>query len=111
MTTFTPPTEFPHECLSVSGEKVTLLAVDITGIYACVWHSEDGSIFADVRGPSNLRDIPKVTSTWQNVYANGRDAGQFNDRKSADTIAANTRIAVLRRDTIDGVTTCTLEDV
>ncbi len=62
---------------------------------------------------------PKPTSTWQNVYA---DAEEYQDydghpevesREKAGWIASKTakRIAVLRRDTINGVTTAHLEEI
>lgn len=110
MTKFTPPTDFPHECQSISGNKVTLLAVDTNGIYACFWHSQVGTTVAVMQRPEDLRDLPVVTSTWQKVYPSSHSA-TFNDRQSADTVAGPHRIAVLRRDTVDGVTTWTLEGV
>ena len=110
MTTFTPPTEFPHECLDITGRKVILYAKSKDGLYITEIIDGDKTRLTYFAA-DNLCDATKVTSTWQNVYPHGGDAGQFNNRKSADTIAANTRIAVLRRDTVDGVTTCTLEDV
>ena len=111
MTTFTPPTEFPHECQSISGNKITLLAVDAQGIYACLWHTPCGAAIADIQKPQNLRDLPKVTSTWQNVYSNRSPVSRHSSRSSADINKGFSRIGVLRCDTIDGVTTCTLEDI
>jgi len=110
MTKFTPPTEFPHECQSISGNKVTLLAVDSNGAYACLWNLETGPTVADIQGPENLRDIPKVTSTWQNVYLAGTDVHVYSNRKAADGFAGPSRVGVLRIDITDGVPACTMED-
>lgn len=111
MTKFTPPTEFPHECQSISGNKVTLLAVDSNGAYACLWNLETGPTVADIQGPENLRDSPEVTSTWENIYQKTVIVAEYDSRSDADKVSGPDRIGVLRRDTIDGVTTCTLEAV
>jgi len=111
MTTFTPPTEFPHKCQTISGHKITLLAVDTNGFYACLLHGSKGQKNADIREHSTLRDIPKFTNTWQNVYPNGFSPRVCSSRSEADRCAVRNRIGVLRIDKIDGVTTPTLEDV
>ena len=111
MTAFTPPTEFPHECLNQFGDKVTLFALDSDGNYAGLCHSSSGRTFADIRGPSGFRDLPKVTRTWENIYQKTVIVAEYDSRSDADKVSGPDRIGVLRRDTIDGVTTCTLEDV
>jgi len=111
MTTFTPPTEFPHECQTINGRKITLLAVDSNGAYACLRNLDTGLTLADIQKPEHLRDLPKVTSMWQNVYPNGGTDEIFLSRKSADHYAVPSRIGVMRIDKTDGVFTCVLEDV
>ena len=54
---------------------------------------------------------PAVTSTWQNVYPNSVSITRYNSRVEADAVVYQDRIAVLRRDTVNGVTTAHLEDV
>ena len=109
MTTFTPPTEFPHECLTKRNSKVTLLAVDSNGQYAAFWHGVNGTMIAVIYRPENLRDIPKVTSTWHNVYPGGATGKTGGSRKAVDKYAEVHRIGVLRIDKVYGVTTCSLE--
>jgi len=54
---------------------------------------------------------PVVTSVWQNLYADGSYAILHPTRKLADTKCSPYRIAVLRIDTCNGVSTAHLEDV
>ena len=54
------------------------------------------------------KPAPAVTSTWQNIYPT---CSKYTSRAQADKYADPYRIAVLRRDTINGVTTAHLEDV
>ena len=107
MTTFTQTIEFPHECIDLTKNKVVLYA-KLNGTFYIAEITDGNGTRLNYINSENLRDIPKVTSTWQNVYP---VSATFNNRKSADTVAAPHRIGVLRRDTIDGVTTCTLEGV
>jgi len=111
MTKFTPPTEFPHECLTVYGETITLFAVDSNNRYAGLCHNEDGPTLADIYKPEILLDLPEVTSTWENIYQKTVIVAEYDSRSDADKVSGPDRIGVLRRDTIDGVTTCTLEEV
>lgn len=113
MTTFTPPTEFPHECLTVHGNDVVIFGVStIKGPTQYVAEITDSLGTCAARlSPTDLRDLPKVTPTWQNVYPLGSTSEGHLSRSKADASAGFPRIAVLRRDTIDGVTTCTLEEI
>ena len=104
---FTPPETFPHECTDMHGNKLTIIGQSKfrAATYAC--ETLSGVSFLYV---TNLRDLPKVESTWQNVYP--KHCGEkLGSRVVADNNAGSNRIAVLRRDIIDGVTTCELENV
>ena len=109
MTTFTPPTEFPHECIDLTKSKVILYAKSDDTFYIAEITDGNGTRLNYIKS-ENLRDIPEVTSTWQNVYPSGFGLHD-GTRETADRHATENRIAVLRRDTVDGVATCTLEDV
>jgi hypothetical protein len=52
---------------------------------------------------------PVVTSVWQNLYADGSHAVFYPTRKTADARCNPYRIAVLRIDTCNGVSTAHLE--
>jgi hypothetical protein len=54
---------------------------------------------------------PVVTSVWHNVYSGGPKVCGRSTRKCADDFANGERIAVLRIDTCNGVSTAHLEDV
>ena len=115
MTTFTPPTAFPHECQTVCGNDVVIFGVStIKGPTQYVTEITDSFGTLAVRlSPADLRDLPEVKSTWRNEYEENSGIWQ-ESRECADSAITNVygpRIAVLRRDTIDGVTTCTLEDI
>ena len=106
---FTPPTTFPHECiLDFSGEKVTLIGRRPSDPSVFVYELEGGGINSAYC--SAFEEKPKVVSTWQNVYSS-HNGLMFDTRAQADIDAKLNRINVLRRDTINGVTTCALEDV
>jgi len=62
-------------------------------------------------GVYRAKPAPAVTSTWQNIYSGYRISAEYSSRALADNNALSDRIAVLRRDTINGVTTAHLEDV
>lgn len=55
------------------------------------------------------KPAPVVTSVWFNVYQLKTDV--FNSRRDADLLSNPDRIAVLRIDTCNGVSTAELEDV
>ena len=107
---FTPPTTFPHECLDDNGSTVILLGMAQDGERIIGEYLFNGDWRVIRLFPSELRNKPKVVSTWQNVYPD--HAGFiYASRTGADNEACYHRINVLRRDTINGVTTCELEDV
>ena len=54
---------------------------------------------------------PVVTSTWQNIYPDGVNHSLHKSRTYADRVGSTLRIAILRRDTVNGVTTAHLEDL
>lgn len=64
-------------------------------------------------GSTVYRGLPKpvVTSVWQNLYADGSHAVLHPTRKLADAKCSPYRIAVLRIDTCNGVSTGHLEGV
>jgi hypothetical protein len=62
----------------------------------------DGSVY---RG----KPAPVVTSVWQNLYADGSHAVLYPTRKLANAKCNPFRIAVLRIDTCNGVSTAHLE--
>ena len=112
MTNFTPPTEFPHECLDITGRKVILYAKSKDGLYITEIIDGDNTRLTYFAA-DNLCDAPKITSTWRNEYE--EDVGMWQEsRKLADSAITNIygpRIGVLRRDIIDGKQTLTMEDV
>lgn len=54
---------------------------------------------------------PVVTSKWINVYSTCRGFTSYASRESADNLAERHRIAVLRIDTCNGVSTAHLEEI
>ena len=118
---FTPPTTFPAEYRNGYGQKCVILVQDPSGRFigyvdqgdewrSRVWDAT-GWFGIDSTGP-DLHDIPQVISTWQNVHKTFGTFLLHRSRPEADKDALPlSRIAVLRRDTIDGVTTAHLEDV
>ena len=62
---------------------------------------------------SIYRALPKpvVTSVWINFYANQLTGGPQKSRQKADETADKSRIAVLRIDTCNGVSTAHLEEI
>jgi hypothetical protein len=57
------------------------------------------------------KPAPVVTSKWYNVYPNAVTVLGYSFPEEADEAADKTRIAVLRTDTCNGVSTAHLEDV
>lgn len=57
------------------------------------------------------KPAPVVKSAWWNVYPSGSVLTAYPTRKMADDNAGKNRIAVLRIDTCNGVSTAHLEDV
>jgi hypothetical protein len=56
------------------------------------------------------KPAPVVTSRWMNVYPNSH-VYKYNSRVAADSRASSHRIAVLRIDTCNGVSTAHLEEL
>ena len=125
---FTPPTTlFPAEYKNGYGQKCVILAQDPNGGFVGYivtsgrkWWSrewDENGCFGINSAEPDLHDIPKVTSTWQNVFCNGYVGTLHPTRADADRGTyirhkrSYTRIAVLRRDTFNGVTTAHLEEV
>jgi len=57
------------------------------------------------------KPAPVVTSTWRNVYIKTMSVELYPSRHEVDTHVGNGRIAVLRTDTCNGVSTAHLEDL
>ena len=57
------------------------------------------------------KPAPVVTSKWFNVFPSGPMPRAYSHRETADGCANSDRIAVLRIDTCNGVSTVHLEDV
>jgi hypothetical protein len=74
------------------------------------WHLCDSPEWAAV---AVYRGLPKpvVTSVWHNVYSDGPKVRGMSTRKYVDDFANGERIAVLRIDLCNGVSTAHLEDV
>ena len=119
---FTPPTTpVPAEYKDGYGSKCVILAQDPSGgfvgyvvLSSGKWHSREWDAtgrFGINSADPDLHDIPQATSTWQNVYPSGGASTVYGSRGDADDMSSSHRIAVMRRDTIDGVTTAHLEDV
>jgi hypothetical protein len=108
---FTPPTEFPAEYENGFGDKITLLAKGI-GEYPYTgqdgnsdWHNygADGSFYATGgQSKDDLHDIPKKQVHWANDYAGVVPVRWWKSRKEADRGAALRRIAVVRREWVEG---------
>lgn len=80
------------------------------------WWEEDGwdHVIPCWENDTVYRGKPKpvVTSRWINVYPKSAPSGLHASRKSADSAASgSSRIAVLRIDTCNGVSTAHLEEV
>jgi hypothetical protein len=116
---FTPPTEFPAEYVTTDGCKAVVLGKrpgDVAPYvgYLVIKENEDvrfpidtwgacGSYFEGAEDRSDLHDLPKKQVRWANDYHgfNGW-SGWFETREEADDSAARHRIAVIRREWIEG---------
>lgn len=82
------------------------------------YYSGTGDTWRDIKKPYWYSDYvyrgkpaPVVKSTWYNVYLQGPTANGKSKRETSDESANEDRIAVLRIDTCNGVSTAHLEDI
>jgi hypothetical protein len=109
---FTPPTEFPAEYVTGRGKKVTLLARG-KGLYPLIGqgdgpagcevytYTEDGYFIDGQTLDQDLHDLPQKQVHWSNDY---RDfiGGWRECRELAESSAGPNRIAVIRREWVEG---------
>lgn len=111
---FSPPTEFPAEYVTSDGRKAVILgrmpndACPYIGyvIMACgarehCWN-EEGLWDYGLGHDFDLHDLPKKQVRWMNDY--GRFPGDLwcKTREEADEAAGRERIAVIRREWVEG---------
>ena len=108
---FTPPTEFPAEYVTGDGRKAVILGTMPCDLYPYLGYivHEDGSCGAfdwrkdgAAKSLSDLHDLPKKQVRWMNDY--GRFPGDLwcKTREEADEAAGRERIAVIRREWVEG---------
>lgn len=108
---FTPPTEFPAEYVDGTGDTITLRCKGI-GEYPYIgqngdgyWeaYTEDGSLLTDgSRSKNDLHDIPPKQVHWTNDYNGYQAKPWWASRGDADVSALPNRIAVIRREWVEG---------
>jgi hypothetical protein len=116
---FTPPIEFPAEYVTGDGKKAVIVGArpsdgltaqfigytfEVDGTYPLnVWHSS-GSYWSTEGDHRDLHDTPKKQVRWVNDYYNSpsRPGRWYETRKDADEAALATRIAVIRREWVEG---------
>lgn len=79
--------------------------------FGAYWANCDAFDFKHTRIYRGLPKPPVVTSVWWNIDSNGSRKYCYFSRKNADANANSGRIAVLRIDTCNGVSTADLEGV
>jgi hypothetical protein len=106
---FTPPTKFPAEYENEFGDKITLRCKGI-GKYPYAGQAEnggwivygaDGSLHADPSG-FDLHDIPQKQVHWANDCDDCITKSWRVSRENADASAPAGRIAVIRREWVEG---------
>jgi hypothetical protein len=82
------------------------------------FYSGPSDTWKDIEKPIWYRDYvyrgkpaPVVTSQWFNVYPQGPTANGKSKRETSDEFANEDRIAVLRIDTCNGISTAHLEEI
>lgn len=113
---FTPPETYPAEYVTSDGFTAVIAAyrdwaeycyvgwIDNVSSIEC-WDSDGTSYWkhSGIERYNNLHDIPKKQVHWANDYGVGSCAGYWHDTRSgADNSALYTRIAVIRREIIEG---------
>jgi hypothetical protein len=109
---FTPPTEFPAEYITSDGRKAVIL-----GTMPCDEYPYAGYIVYEGGGcgavawkkggggspSSSLHDIPKKQVLWANDVMGTAGVGfWWESREKADAHATSSRIAVIRREWVEG---------
>ena len=110
--TFDPTTNRIPLCLLSEDEQTALIhwPHDWEYYWAGFWRDTDLPAW-DKNTVYRGKPAPVVTSVWQNLYADGSHAVLHPTRKLADAKCSPYRIAVLRIDTCNGVSTAHLEGV
>lgn len=109
--TFDPTTNRVQWCLLTDEEQAALKAWPHGWkLHNGFWYSDDNPSWRS-RIVYQGKPAPVVTSVWQNIYVCEVGHTKYKSRRVADENAPQGRIAVLRRDTVNGVTTAHLEDV
>ena len=115
---FTPPTEFPAEYVTRDGRKAVIVARTPGYIYPFVgWFeisggptkssswTEGGEAFRSREDDADLFDIvlePQKQVHWANDYCVGPFGHWWSTRNDADIYARDGRIAVIRREWVEG---------
>jgi hypothetical protein len=112
---FTPPTTFPTEYITRDGRKVVILGIMPNETFPFVgyavgdlaWGASWTAVGADYEDErtSNLDlfDLPKKQVHWANDYGDNVFGGYwYRTRTDADALAADYRIAVIRREWVEG---------
>jgi len=109
---FTPPTEFPAEYVISDGCKVVILGEmphPTHKLAGYVTHKNGDTWIAAwtdhgkwIAQKYDLHDLPKKQVNWLNDYGEYPEAFWCNTRQGADYVAHIGRIAVIRREWIEG---------
>jgi hypothetical protein len=113
---FTPPTEFPAEYVTGDGRKAVILGQSPDKQYPLIgWIGlEDGCVrtsnwtndgcYYEYPEPheADLHDLPKKQVHWASDYGGFYGGSWFDTREEADKVSIPNRIAVIRREWIEG---------
>jgi hypothetical protein len=112
---FTPPTEFPAEYVTSDGLKAVILGPVPDDKYPLAGYllskcgevslrswTADGMSFHCMESVSDLHDIPEKQVHWANDYGGFFGCDWFDIRNTADVFAGRDRIAVIRREWVEG---------
>ena len=112
---FTPPTEFPARYVTSDGHEAVVLGKrpgDVSPYVGYIYYESrsfpvatwrsDGSYLNTGENRLDLHDLPKKQVRWANDY--GRFPGDLwcKTRREADEAAGRERIAVIRREWVEG---------
>ena len=113
MTKFTEPTSYPHECLTFSGVRATIVARAKNGAtpYLVILHNANGTEYATIVSANTLRDLPKVEKAWVNDYSHQPGVFWHSHRIDAIKAGDNSRIGLIRREICDGKVTYHAEEI
>ena len=116
---FTPPTEFPAEYVTSDGRKAVILGRMPSDVYPLVYPfagyvldkdgdcplltwTKGGASYETEESDIDLHDLPKKQVRWANDYGEFPRGSWFHNREEADNSTADRRIAVIRREWVEG---------